>query len=176
VALPVLARRSAAAVDAVSSSTSVSRSVGGAVRMNAGGHGRETVDVLQRAWVVDLQPESPLAEVVVVELSVAALELGYRSSNLPATAVVLRAEFAVDDDDPLACEARIDDVVRWRREHQPGGANSGSVFTNPPGDSAGRLIDACGLRGLRVGGAEVSTKHATSSRPTARRRPPTSSP
>ena len=52
------------------------------------------------------------------------------------------------------------EIVRWRREHQPGGANAGSVFTNPPGDSAGRLIDAAGCKGLRIGTAEVSTKHA----------------
>jgi UDP-N-acetylmuramate dehydrogenase len=63
-------------------------------------------------------------------------------------------------DDPIACEARVAEVVRWRREHQPGGANAGSVFRNPPGDSAGRLIDAAGLKGLRVGGAIVSPKHA----------------
>jgi UDP-N-acetylmuramate dehydrogenase len=50
--------------------------------------------------------------------------------------------------------------VQWRREHQPGGSNAGSVFTNPPGDAAGRLIEACGLKGQRVGGAVVSEKHA----------------
>jgi UDP-N-acetylmuramate dehydrogenase len=55
---------------------------------------------------------------------------------------------------------RLDEVVRWRREHQPGGANAGSVFRNPPGDSAGRLIDAVGLKGFAVGGAMVSEKHA----------------
>ncbi|HVC66260.1 MAG TPA: UDP-N-acetylmuramate dehydrogenase, partial [Acidimicrobiales bacterium] len=56
--------------------------------------------------------------------------------------------------------AQIAEIVRWRREHQPGGSNAGSVFTNPPGDSAGRLIDEAGLRGHRLGSAEVSPKHA----------------
>ena len=50
--------------------------------------------------------------------------------------------------------------MRWRREHQPGGQNAGSVFTNPPGDSAGRLVEAAGLKGLRIGSAAVSDKHA----------------
>jgi UDP-N-acetylmuramate dehydrogenase len=74
--------------------------------------------------------------------------------------VVISATFTVTADDPDACAARIDEIVRWRREHQPGGANAGSVFRNPPGDSAGRLVDASGLKGLRVGGAVVSEKHA----------------
>ena len=52
------------------------------------------------------------------------------------------------------------EIVRWRREHQPGGSNAGSVFTNPEGDSAGRLIDEAGLKGFGIGTAHVSEKHA----------------
>src|SRR6185436_7388620 len=129
-------------------------SVGGAVRMNAGGHGCETRDVLVRARVRSLSTGA------VAEPDVAALALGYRTSTIGAADVVVDAEFRVTSDDPDACAARIDDVVRWRREHQPGGANGGSVFRNPSDDSAGRLIDVSGCKGLRVGGAVVSEKHA----------------
>jgi UDP-N-acetylmuramate dehydrogenase len=73
---------------------------------------------------------------------------------------VTSAELVALPDDPSACEARVAEIVRWRRDHQPGGANAGSVFRNPPGESAGRLIDASGLKGLRVGAAVVSPKHA----------------
>ena len=157
VLLPVLARRAAAAGWAgLEFYVGIPGSVGGALRMNAGGHGRETVEVLQRAWVLDLggASDSPALR------SVESLELGYRSSVLQTTDVVTRAEFAVTADVPGACEQRVAEIVEWRREHQPGGANAGSVFRNPPGDSAGRLIEAAGLKGLRVGGAVVSTKHA----------------
>jgi UDP-N-acetylmuramate dehydrogenase len=74
--------------------------------------------------------------------------------------VVVRAEFAVAPRDPAGGQAEIDEIVRWRRANQPGGSNAGSVFTNPPGDSAGRLIDACGLKGFAVGAARVSERHA----------------
>jgi len=155
VALPVLARRAAAAGRAgLEFFVGIPGSVGGAVRMNAGGHGRETADVLVNARVLDLDGGGWR------ELGVADLDLGYRCSSIGPRAVVVRADFTVGLDDPAACEGRIVDVVRWRRDHQPGGANAGSVFRNPEGDSAGRLIDAAGLRGLRVGGAAVSEKHA----------------
>jgi UDP-N-acetylmuramate dehydrogenase len=73
---------------------------------------------------------------------------------------VISARFAGCVEDPARCSAQIDEIVRWRREHQPGGQNAGSVFVNPPGDAAGRLIEAAGCKGLRIGGAQVSTKHA----------------
>ena len=159
VPLPVLARRAAAGgLAGLEFYVGIPGSVGGAVRMNAGGHGRETGEVLRRAWVLDLldgggHPTASARDVV-------DLDLEYRHSNLRPSEVVTAAEFTVTRDDPAACEARVAEIVRWRREHQPGGQNAGSVFRNPPGDSAGRLIEAAGLKGLRVGGAVVSDKHA----------------
>jgi UDP-N-acetylmuramate dehydrogenase len=159
VPLPVLARRTAAAgLAGLEFYVGIPGSVGGAVRMNAGGHGRETVEVLRRAWVMDLlRAGAPAGS---DERGAGDLELGYRRSNLRPSDVVCAAELTVTADAAAACEARVADIVRWRREHQPGGQNAGSVFRNPPGDSAGRLIDAAGLKGLRVGGAVVSEKHA----------------
>src|SRR5205823_14360441 len=90
----------------------------------------------------------------------AGLDLSYRHSSIAPHHVVTWAEFALAPGDTAASEAAIAEIVRWRRENQPGGSNAGSVFTNPPGDSAGRLIDAAGLKGLRVGSATVSAKHA----------------
>jgi UDP-N-acetylmuramate dehydrogenase len=155
-ALPVLARRTAAAArGGLEFFVGIPGSVGGAVRMNAGGHGRETAEVLRRAWVLDLGREDG-----VTEWKAADLDLSYRHSALGPTQVVVRAELAVTSRDRTACEADIDEIVRWRRANQPGGSNAGSVFTNPPGDAAGRVIDECGLKGLQVGGARVSERHA----------------
>jgi UDP-N-acetylmuramate dehydrogenase len=92
--------------------------------------------------------------------SAAELQLGYRRSSLGPGDVVLRAEFDLDRGDPDEAARDLAEVVRWRREHQPGGSNAGSVFTNPPGDAAGRLVDESGLRGERLGSAQISPKHA----------------
>jgi UDP-N-acetylmuramate dehydrogenase len=154
-ALPVVARRTVAAgLSGFEWAVGVPGSIGGAVRMNAGGHGADMADVLVGVHVVDLCSGED------VRMPVSALELGYRRSALEGAQVVTQAELHLRRGDRDRGEQRLSEIVRWRREHQPGGANAGSVFTNPEGDSAGRLIDAAGCKGLRVGGAEVSTKHA----------------
>ncbi len=153
--LPVVARRSAAAgLSGFEWAVGVPGSVGGAVRMNAGGHGSDMAATLRRVRVVDLRSGED------GWMSVGALELGYRRSALAPHQVVVAAELGLEVGDRGLAEAEISEIVRWRREHQPGGANAGSVFTNPPGDSAGRLLDAAGAKGLRRGTAAVSTKHA----------------
>lgn len=155
VSLPVLARRTAAAsLTGLEWAVGVPGSVGGAVRMNAGGHGAETRETLRRIRRVDL--ETGADDVV----DAAALELSYRHSNVTPAQVVVWAEYELTPGDGAASERQIAEIVRWRRENQPGGQNCGSVFTNPDGDSAGRLVDAAGLKGHRRGTAFVSPKHA----------------
>jgi UDP-N-acetylmuramate dehydrogenase len=155
VSLPVLARRTAAAsLTGLEWAVGVPGSVGGAVRMNAGGHGAETRETLRRIRRVDL--ETGADEIV----EAAALDLSYRRSNVTSAQVVVWAEYELAPGDGAASERQIAAIVRWRRENQPGGQNCGSVFTNPDGDSAGRLVDAAGLKGRRRGTAFVSPKHA----------------
>jgi len=153
--LPVVARRSVAAgLSGFEWAVGVPGSIGGAVRMNAGGHGSEIAESLVGVRVVDLAT----GEDGVVPA--ADLDLDYRRSNLSDSQVVVHADLQLAPGDSETGEATLSEIVRWRREHQPGGQNAGSVFTNPPGESAGRLIDAAGCRGLRSGSAQVSTKHA----------------
>lgn len=130
-------------------------SVGGAVRQNAGGHGRETRDVLVTATVLDGREGSVTSRTGVD------LELSYRHSSLTPNEVVTDARFRFEKGDPSEGEARMREITRWRKEYQPGGTlNAGSVFKNPADDSAGRIIDSLGLKGMAVGDVSVSDKHA----------------
>ena len=130
-------------------------SVGGAVAMNAGGHGSDTAQHLIHAVVVD-RVSGERSERTPTDL-----ELGYRSSNLGPDEIVTSARFATSPCSRPEAEARIREITRWRKQHQPGGTfNAGSVFKNPEGDAAGRLIDETGLKGLRCGGVAVSEIHA----------------
>jgi UDP-N-acetylmuramate dehydrogenase len=154
-ALPVVARRTVrAGLTGFEWAVGVPGSIGGAVRMNAGGHGSDMAATLVAARVVDLRTGAD------TEVAAADLDLGYRRSNVTAAHVVVAATLGLAPGDRAAGERTLSEIVAWRRANQPGGQNAGSVFTNPPGDSAGRLIDAAGCKGLRVGTVEVSTKHA----------------
>ncbi len=155
VALPVLARRVAdAGWSGLSWAVGVPGSVGGAVRMNAGGHGSDMASCLVRYSWIDLCGEDGGTD------GVHHLAYGYRSSSVTASHVVVGAELAVRPGTVAEEQAAVRSIVTWRRAHQPGGANAGSVFTNPEDDSAGRLIEAAGLKGFRMGTAHVSEKHA----------------
>ena len=129
--------------------------VGGAVMMNAGGHGSDTAERLISAMVVNRTTGERSAK------TVEELELSYRRSNLGPDDLVTSAQFSTVPCRRADAEARIREITRWRKQHQPGGTfNAGSVFKNPPGDAAGRLIDAAGLKGFRCGGVAVSEMHA----------------
>jgi UDP-N-acetylmuramate dehydrogenase len=157
--LPVLARRTAAAgVTGFEWAVGVPGSVGGAVRMNAGGHGSDMAASLVDIDVFDLAGD----HTGVVTLPVDQLGLRFRASSLAPAHVVIAARLALARGAREHAEHQIAEIVRWRRQHQPGGQNCGSVFVNPvPGEvTAGALVDSLGLRGLRIGSAWVSEKHA----------------
>ncbi|MEA2677340.1 MAG: UDP-N-acetylmuramate dehydrogenase [Chloroflexota bacterium] len=133
-------------------------SVGGAVWANAGAHESDVSAVVVEAGVLRADGE--------VALSRDHLVLRYRDSVLKdvpdgAPDVVTWATFELEPADSAVIAERLDEIRRWRQTHQPLGLPSaGSVFRNPEGDSAGRIIDELGLKGLRIGGATVSDKHA----------------
>lgn len=139
--------------------------VGGAIRMNAGGHGSDMATSVIDAVIVDIFAGRS------AHVDAADLGLRFRASALGVHHVVASVRLATasaggdegrDVHNGRACSEEISEIVRWRREHQPGGQNAGSVFVNPGTEtkSAGALIDTTGLRGLRMGTAVVTEKHA----------------
>ncbi len=157
VPLPVLARQLAnIGLTGFEWAVGVPGSIGGAVRMNAGGHGSDMSESLLDVDVFDLETSTEQV------LRADQLGLRFRGSDLPETTVVVAARLQLAPGDADRARAELSDVVAWRRANQPGGQNAGSVFVNPiPYElSAGKLIDDLGLRGLRHGSAAVSDKHA----------------
>jgi len=140
--------------------------VGGAIWANAGAHGADVASVLEWADVV-------MADNSEARIPAAELGLAYRDSRFKHAAdgeasgtgpaeVVIQAAFQLQPATPEAIAAQLDEIRRWRRDHQPLGIPSaGSAFRNPAeGPSAGELIDRAGLKGFRIGGAAISEKHA----------------
>lgn len=129
-------------------------SVGGAVVMNAGAYGSEMKDVMASATVLTQDGK-------VVKIPSGKLELGYRTSCIPKEGyVVLGAEFVLEKGNPAEIRERMEELAGKRREKQPlEYPSAGSTFKRPEGDFAGRLIEVAGLRGFRIGDAQVSEKH-----------------
>lgn len=130
-------------------------SVGGAVTMNAGAYGGEMAQVLEEVAFLDEAGE-------VCTLPASECDFGYRHSIFSnRKCLILEARFHLEPGDPATIKARMDELTARRREKQPlEFPSAGSMFKRPPGHFAAALIDQCGLKGLTVGGAQVSEKHA----------------
>jgi UDP-N-acetylmuramate dehydrogenase len=127
--------------------------IGGGVRMNAGGKFGDIGSVVTRVTVMDLEGN-------VFERTKDDLVFDYRSSNISAK-FILNATLELDEEDPETVAKRMREIWMYKRNSQPLNAKSaGCIFKNPRGLSAGALIDQAGLKGMRLGGAEVSTVHA----------------
>ncbi|HEY3350754.1 MAG TPA: UDP-N-acetylmuramate dehydrogenase [Thermoanaerobaculia bacterium] len=151
-ALAVAARD--AGLSGVENVSGIPSSVGGAVRINAGSYGSEIFDVLVSATLV-----SPAGEVRTA--AAATVAHGYRWTSLCETGdVVGEARFRLTSKPPAEIAARMAEVAARRRDALPKQPNAGSIFKNPPGRFAGMLLEECGLKGRRVGGAEISRVHA----------------
>lgn len=126
--------------------------VGGAVMTNAGAHSSNTCSVLERVTALDVRG---------AEVDYTTFEDRYRSALVPEDSIVTAARFELEESRGDEIEARIREYGQHRSVTQPRGTpTGGSVFRNPQGDSAWRLIEACGMKGTRIGGAQVSEKHA----------------
>jgi UDP-N-acetylmuramate dehydrogenase len=128
--------------------------VGGGVWMNAGAYGGDIAGVLEHTLVVD--KEGP------TRLSPTELGLSYRRSGLRHGQVVAEARFRLERRDPAEIKATVAEMQALRKAAQPTNKRTfGSVFKNPDHElSAGRMLEACGLRGHRIGGAQISPRHA----------------
>ena len=129
-------------------------SIGGAVFMNAGAYGAEFESVIAAVEGMNRSGE-PL------RLVREQLAFSYRDAHLPAGMIVTRAELRLRKAETRSVDAKVRELTGKRRGSQPSGyPNSGSMFRNPPGDFAGRLIEAAGLKGKRIGASQISERHA----------------
>ena len=149
-----LHRARAAGLRGFEFASAIPGTAGGGVRMNAGAYGREWKDVLIDATVVDSAGARTL--------TARELALAYRRSGLVAGEIVAQVRFRLEAGDPGAIKATVAELLAQRKATQPTNKRTfGSVFKNPAGErGAGRLIEECGLKGHRIGGARISPRHA----------------
>jgi UDP-N-acetylmuramate dehydrogenase len=136
--------------------------LGGAVVGNAGAHSGDMAGNLFLAEILHHKGTGQKVRIVREEWPVEKLEYSYRSSILkrqPGKTIVLAAALRLERSTPQAVQTRIDELTAYRKRTQPPGASMGSMFKNPPGDYAGRLIEAAGLKGLQIGDASISPLH-----------------
>ena len=136
--------------------------VGGAIVGNAGAHGSDITHNLHVADILHQIGKEPY-QIARQTWTQDELDYGYRSSWLkshPGQAIILSAWLILQPGTMEQVQAKMDEFVAYRHRTQPPGASLGSMFKNPPGDYAGRLIEAAGLKGARRGGAEISPVHA----------------
>ncbi|MBN1538077.1 MAG: UDP-N-acetylmuramate dehydrogenase [Anaerolineales bacterium] len=137
--------------------------LGGAIVGNAGAYGSSIANSLVMADILQRNPNKQSILPVITTWSNQQFEFDYRSSILKkmrGETVVLRADLQVTNESPDIIQERIQGLKAYRRKNQPSGASLGSMFKNPTGDYAGRLIEQAGLKGFRVGGAQISPTHA----------------
>jgi UDP-N-acetylenolpyruvoylglucosamine reductase len=149
-----LHRARAAGLGGLEFACAIPGTAGGGVKMNAGAYGRDWTDILTRALVMSADGAG--------WLDATALGLSYRHSELASGQVVTRVEYRLEPKPPEAIKATVADLIAQRKATQPTNKRTfGSVFKNPPGElGAGRMLEKCGLKGHRIGGALISPKHA----------------
>lgn len=154
--LPALAQQAAeAGLDGLAFAAAIPASVGGAIRMNAGAHGAEIGQVVAEieCWRLELGRAE--------RFSGRDARFAYRVSHLPEDSLIVSASFALRPSEPARVRAEMEAAKAWRRRTQPLNLpNGGSVFKNPPGDHAARLLETCVGKGTAIGGARISEVHA----------------
>ncbi len=129
-------------------------SIGGAVAMNAGAFGKEIKDVLKEVAIINWEAEEEVVPVCEIKFD-------YRESSIPKKGLITGCYLKLEHTDICAIDERIEEVKSKRKKLQPSGfPNAGSIFKNPPGDFAGKIIEDVGLKGFSVGAAMISHEHA----------------
>jgi UDP-N-acetylmuramate dehydrogenase len=128
--------------------------VGGAVCMNAGAYGKEMKDVINAIFLLDAEGE-------IKTMNREAISFSYRKTLLPPDTIILGAQFKLKKGERTKIKKKINEILQWRQKKHPlEFPNAGSIFKNLPMQIAGKLIEDMGMKGMSVGGAQISPKHA----------------